>query len=147
MMAYYAKVDVAMLARVAQPLAGGRVMLTQDFARYVDLHRSLGFKFRSQRLLLRNFVAFAEHAGDTWAHASRALEWSAQAPSPSQQHNRIATLRRFALAMRAEDPRHEVLAVLRGDGVHAACRCGRNQPRLCEPGSRCAIRPRRRSYF
>ncbi len=85
-------------------------MLNQDLDRYVDLHQSLGFKFRTQRLLLRNFVAFAEHAGDTWVSTSRALEWAAQAPSPPQRHNRIATLRRFALAMHAEDPRHEVPA-------------------------------------
>lgn len=32
-------------------------MLSQDLARYVDLHQLLGFKFRTQRLLLHNFVA------------------------------------------------------------------------------------------
>jgi hypothetical protein len=39
-------------------------MLSQDLTRYVDLHRSLGFKFRIQHSLLRNFVAFAEAQGD-----------------------------------------------------------------------------------
>ena len=41
-------------------LAGRRVMLSQDLTRYVDLHRSLGFRFRIQHSLLRNFVTFAE---------------------------------------------------------------------------------------
>jgi hypothetical protein len=45
-------------------LAGRRVMLSQDLARYVDLHRSLGFGFRIQHSVLRNFVAFAEAQGD-----------------------------------------------------------------------------------
>jgi hypothetical protein len=35
-------------------------MLSKALTRYVDLHRSLGFKFRVQRLLLANFVRFAE---------------------------------------------------------------------------------------
>ena len=32
-------------------------MLSQDLARYVDLQRSLGFKFRIQHILLKSFVA------------------------------------------------------------------------------------------
>jgi hypothetical protein len=35
-------------------------MLSGDLARHVALHEALGFRFRTQRLLLRNFVAFAE---------------------------------------------------------------------------------------
>ena len=35
-------------------------MLSQDLKRYVDLQRSLGFRFRIQHSLLRNFVTFAE---------------------------------------------------------------------------------------
>lgn len=83
-------------------------MLSQDLARYVDLHRAMGFKFRTQSLLLRSFVRFAERNGDELVHSTRVLEWAAQAPSPPQRHNRVATVRRFALAMHAEDPRHEL---------------------------------------
>jgi integrase len=83
-------------------------MLSHDIARYVDLHRSMGFKFRTQEILLRNFGAFADRHGDHLIHTSRVLAWAAQAPSPPQRHNRLATVRRFALAMRAESPRHEV---------------------------------------
>jgi integrase len=85
-------------------------MLSQDLTRYVDLHRSLGFKFRIQHSLLRNFVAFAEAQGDELVRVDRVLAWAAQAPSPPQRRNRLLTVRRFALAMQAEDARHEVPA-------------------------------------
>ncbi|WOH80359.1 tyrosine-type recombinase/integrase [Bradyrhizobium sp. BEA-2-5] len=85
-------------------------MLSQDLARYVDLQRSLGFKFRIQHILLRGFVAFAEEHGDGHVKNARALAWAARAPSPEQRRNRLLTVRRFALAMHAEDGRHEVPA-------------------------------------
>lgn len=83
-------------------------MLSQDVTRYIDLHQALGFKFRTQSLLLRNFIRFAEQHNDGYIRTSRVLDWAAQAPSPPQRHNRLATIRRFALAMHAEDARHEV---------------------------------------
>ncbi len=85
-------------------------MLSQDLARYVDLHRSLGFSFRTQRSLLRNFVAFAGAQGDEFVRVDRVLDWAARAPSPPQRRNRLLTVRRFALAMQAEDARHEAPA-------------------------------------
>jgi hypothetical protein len=44
-------------------------MLSGDLARHVALHEALGFRFRTQRLLLRNFVAFAERRGDRFIGA------------------------------------------------------------------------------
>jgi integrase len=85
-------------------------MLSCDLTRYVDLHRSLGFKFRTQHALLRNFVAYAEAEGDEFVRTDRVLDWAARAPSPPQRRNRLLTVRRFAVAMRAEDIRHEVPA-------------------------------------
>jgi integrase len=83
-------------------------MLILDVKRYADLHRSLGFKFRCQHGLLRSFANFATRRGETTVRSQTAIAWAAQAPSPPQRHNRLATVRRFALAMHAEDPRHEV---------------------------------------
>jgi integrase len=83
-------------------------MLSNDIARYVELHRSMGFKFRSQHILLRSFGEFAGEHGDRFVRTATVLSWAGQAPSPPQRHNRLATVRRFALAMRAEDPHHEV---------------------------------------
>lgn len=76
--------------------------------RYVDLHRGLGFRFRTQHGLLRSFVVFAESHGDTFIHSRRVLDWASHAPSAPQRRNRLITVRRFALSLRAEDIRHEV---------------------------------------
>ena len=83
-------------------------MLSQALTRYVDLHRSVGFKFRIQHSLLRNFVRFAEAQGDGFIQVTRVMDWAGRAPSPPQRRNRLLTVRRFALALRAEDLRHEL---------------------------------------
>ena len=83
-------------------------MLSDDLTRHVDLHRGLGFRFRTQHGLLRSFVRFAEGHGDTFIYADRVLDWASQAPSPPQRRNRLVTVRRFALSLHAEEPRHEV---------------------------------------
>ena len=83
-------------------------MLKRDVYRYLDLQRSMGFKFRIQSSLLQNFTAFAASHGDRFIKTSRAVEWAGYAPSAPQRHNRLATVRRCALALHAEDTRHEV---------------------------------------
>ena len=83
-------------------------MLSRDLARYVDQKRSLGFKFRSQHILLRGFVGFAERRGDRYVRSARVLAWAAQAPSPEHRRNRLLTVRRFALALHAETARHQI---------------------------------------
>ena len=85
-------------------------MMNRDLARYVDQQRSLGFKFRVQHILLRGYVAFAEERGDRHIKDARVFAWAARAPSPEQRRNRLLTVRRFALAMHAENPRHQVPA-------------------------------------
>lgn len=85
-------------------------MLTDDMTRYVALHRAVGFTFRIQHGLLKSFVAFAEARGDTIVRITSVLDWAVLAPSPPQRRNRLLTVRRFALAMQAEDTRHEVPA-------------------------------------
>jgi integrase len=86
-------------------------MLNHDMARYVELQRAMGFKFQVQHALLRSFVAFAEAAGDAFVRVDRVLDWAVRAPSSAQRRNRLLTVRRFALAMRAEDARYEIPAV------------------------------------
>ena len=85
-------------------------MLNRDVERYVQLRRTLGFKFRTPAILLRSFTAFAETHGDEAVRSCRVVDWAACAPSQHQRRNRLLTVRRFALAMQAEDPRHEVPA-------------------------------------
>src|SRR5258707_6361522 len=88
-------------------MAGRCVMLSQYLAKYVDQQQSLGFKFRVQQILLRGYVGFAKERGDRHIRSARVLAWAARAPSPEQRRNRLLTVRRFALAMHAEDPRHQ----------------------------------------
>jgi len=85
-------------------------MLREDLDRHTSLHHALGFKFRTQSLLLRNFVAYAEARGDQVISADRILAWAVGAPSPEQRRNRLLEARRFAIAMHAEDIRHEIPA-------------------------------------
>jgi hypothetical protein len=85
-------------------------MLSEDLDRHIRLHHALGFKFRTQALLLRNFVACAEARGDQVISADRILAWALEAPSPDQRRNRLGETRRFAVSMHAEDARHEVPA-------------------------------------
>ena len=65
-------------------------MLSEALTRYVELHCSLGFKFRIQRVLLANFVRFAEGARRrVRSSVARVLEWAvrgavaASAPEPA----------------------------------------------------------------
>lgn len=82
-------------------------MLSRDLQRHDDLHRALGFKFRTQYALLRLFVEHAEGLGDEFVRSGRVIDWAAQAPSAAQCRNRLLTGRRFALALLTEDARHE----------------------------------------
>ena len=94
-------------------------MLNEDLD-HISLHRALGFKFRTQSLLLRNFVAYAEARGDQVISADRILAWAVEAPSPEQRRNRLLQARRFAIAMHAEDSRHEIpVADALGRGLFA----------------------------
>jgi integrase len=94
-------------------------MLSEDLDRHISLHHALGFKFRTQSLLLRNYVAYAEARDDQLISADRVLAWSVEAPSPEQRRNRLLEARRFAIAMYAEDDRHEVPAAdALGRGLH-----------------------------
>jgi integrase len=105
-------------------------MLSEDLNRYVDLHRGLGFKFRSQAILLRGFLRAAQTNGDTLVRTETVLAWAAQAPSPPQRRLRLLTVRRFALMMHAEDPAHEVPAA---DALGRA-RLERRAPYIYAPG-------------
>jgi integrase len=85
-------------------------MLSEDLDQHINLHHALGFKFRTQSLLLRNFVAHAEARGDQVVYVDSILAWAIKAPSPEQRRNRLLHVRRFAIAMHAEDGRHEIPA-------------------------------------
>ncbi len=83
-------------------------MLSADCTRYVELRRAMGFKFRIQSCLLRNFIAFAEARGDSYVRTETVLAWAVKAPSATQRRERLLVVRRFSRHMQAEDERYEV---------------------------------------
>lgn len=83
-------------------------MLTEDINRFIELRQLLGFKFRTQAGLLRNFAKFAEARHDDIVKSQTALNWAAEAPSVPQRRERLNAVRRFALHMHAEDERYEI---------------------------------------
>ncbi|MEO5376025.1 MAG: tyrosine-type recombinase/integrase [Alphaproteobacteria bacterium] len=85
-------------------------MLNDAMTKYVEMRRATGFKFVGAAGMLKSFVAFAEARGDEVVRAATVLDWAALAPSPQQRHNRLITVRLFALTVKAEDPRHDVPA-------------------------------------
>lgn len=83
-------------------------MLSQLLADYAALQYALGFKFRTPGILMRGFINFAECRGDSVIMTATVRAWAQQAPSPEQRRNRLLAVRRLAIALHAEDPRHEV---------------------------------------
>lgn len=83
-------------------------MLSEHVNRYIELHRSLGFKFRTQAYLLRHFVRFAEARNDALVRGETVVAWASEAPSAAQRRLRLLVVRRFAQSLQAEDERHEI---------------------------------------
>lgn len=83
-------------------------MLTADIERYVSLRQALGFKLRDVARHLRAYARFAEVRGDAYVRSSTAVDWAAQAPSPSARHIRLRDVVGLARFLHAEDPAHEV---------------------------------------
>lgn len=75
---------------------------------FVAQQRALGFKYRVQNSLLRNYAAFALDRGDTIITVDCVLEWSREAPSAAQTRNRLLTVRRLALSAHADNPMHQI---------------------------------------
>jgi integrase len=83
-------------------------MLRRDMERYVALQRVSGFVFDEQARVLESYVTFAASEGDIFVRTARVLAWSRRAASAQRRRTLLLTVRRFALALTAEDPRHEV---------------------------------------
>lgn len=83
-------------------------MLSGAVERHVALMRACGFVFEEQAELLTDYAAFAEARGDANVRTATALDWSRKAASALRRRTLYLTVRRFALAVVAEDVRHEV---------------------------------------
>jgi integrase len=79
-----------------------------EVARYIELHRAMGYKYRVQAYMLESFAAFADNRDQESIRTQTVLDWAALAPSIRQRHDRVLTVRRFALSLNAENASHEV---------------------------------------
>ena len=83
-------------------------MLSTIAERYIDLHLAVGYRFRDESDLLRNFARYATAQGDTLVRTETALAWAAQSPSAGARRRRLVVVRRFSQRMRLEDPGNEL---------------------------------------
>jgi len=84
--------------------------LEQALKDYLHIRRSLGFKLRLPASLLGNFIAFARAAGTSYITTELALRWATQ-PKPAQpstRAGRLGMVRRFAIWLRAPEPRTQI---------------------------------------
>jgi integrase len=83
-------------------------MLSEAITHYIQLYRSMGFKYRVQEYMLRSFGDFAGSRSEDFIRTDTVLEWAASAPSLRQRHDRLLIIRRLACSLNAEDQRHQV---------------------------------------
>lgn len=82
--------------------------LTAAARHYVALKRGLGYRLLDQEQMLRQYATFADAAGDAYVTSARALEWAGKARAPRSARARLSVVRHFAIAMHAEDDRHQI---------------------------------------
>jgi len=88
---------------------------------YLAIRCAMGYKLRDTRLLLQQFVSFAEQSGASYITTDLALKWATQ-PAHAQQTwwaARLGVVRRFAQYCSCHDARNRV------------------PPPGCGPASRC----------
>ena len=82
--------------------------MIEDAERYVGLKQYVGFSYRSQSWVVRQYARYATHQGDQFVRSARVIEWAAKTSSVHFAREKLRQLRDFALWLRAEDERHEV---------------------------------------
>ncbi|MBV9197589.1 MAG: tyrosine-type recombinase/integrase [Solirubrobacterales bacterium] len=84
--------------------------LTEHVQNYLRLRRAVGFKLIGEETLLREFVAFADTAGQDTITTQFALQWARRPASGSVNYlsRRLRAVRGFARYLTALDPSCEV---------------------------------------
>lgn len=85
--------------------------IRHHIARYLEINRSLGYRFEQHEELLRRFARFAEARNETHVRSETALEWASASGTASSSTYQVAKLRvlhDFAVWLHAEDDRHEI---------------------------------------
>ena len=75
---------------------------------YLRLKRQLGYKYVGQQRVLRNYTQFAATRGERFVCVDTVLEWASKSPSRQCSYFKLRTIRKFAIALHAEDVRHEI---------------------------------------
>ncbi len=84
--------------------------IRHQIARFVEINRSLGYRFEQQEELLRTFARFAEARNETHVRSETALEWASASRTASStfQVTKLRVVSDFAEWLHAEDDRHEI---------------------------------------
>ena len=84
--------------------------IIDHISRFLDIKRSLGYRFKQQEELLRGFARFAEARKETYVRSETALEWASvwRAGSSTFQVTKLRVVCDFAAWLHAEDDRHEI---------------------------------------
>jgi integrase len=81
-------------------------MLTAAVERYIELHLAVGYRFRSESLILRSFARHATAQGDMQLRSQTALAWAAEGSSAAVRRKRLLVVRRFSRRMQLEEKGH-----------------------------------------
>jgi integrase len=84
--------------------------LSEHLDRYLALRRAVGFKLVTEGRTLRDFVAFAEAAGESTITIETALRWTRQPSGRCYAYlaQRMRAVRGFARYLHALDPTTEI---------------------------------------
>ncbi len=85
-------------------------MIVDAVDRYIALIRAGGGLYRDVARQLADYASYAQDRGESHVRIQTVLEWARRCSSAAQRHNLLLVVRRFALAVALEDPRHEVPA-------------------------------------
>ena len=119
--------------------------LSEHIQNYLRLRRALGFKLAGEETLLREFVAFADAAGERTVTTKFALEWARRPANASHNYlsRRLRAVRGFARYLHSLDPACEVppLELLPASKYRPAPYLYRDQEVLALMASARALRP------
>ena len=82
-------------------------MIVDAVERYIATVRAAGRTFRRDARRLADYAAFAQARGENHVSTKTVLEWARRSSSARQRRSLVLLVRRFALTMAMEDPRHE----------------------------------------
>jgi integrase len=84
-------------------------MLRARIGEYIRVRQATGFKFEDAAGVLRDFGRFAQRRGDKHVQWRTAVRWSELSQGRPARQRRLGHIRKMAVFLRAEDPRHDTV--------------------------------------